>query len=357
MLKRVISALGASAVVCGGLAVAAGASTAATTPLPKAANGKKVSVVATGLGTPTSFAFGAGTVFEGDGGPQGPNGPTAPGGVFVLKGGKATVLAGSPPFVGGLVYSKGTLFVSAAYADATTHLPNKFQILAWSGWNGTAFTKHKAIYTAPKGFTGFNGLAVGPDGRLYVGVDVSLTQANDHGPATTPYLYDILAMDTKGKHLKVFASGLRQPWQIAFAPGSSSPFVTVLGQDKPPSSKAPDLLVRVTRGANFGFPQCNWATPKAKDCKGFTKPFQLFKPHSDIGGIGIIGKRIFISEFGFGSAPAGVVTVPLKGGKPKQFLSGFVSSGPAPTATIGLGVNNGWVYVGTTTGVVYRVHS
>ena len=91
--------------------------------------------------------------------------------------------------------------------------------------------------------------------------------------------------------------------------------------------------------------------------KGFTKPFQLFRAHSDIGGIGVIGKYIYISEFGYSTAPAGVVTVPLAGGKPKQFLSGFASSGPAPTATIGLGVHDGWVYVGTTTGVVYRIHS
>ena len=355
MLKRVITALGASAVVCGGVAAVAGATATAATPLPKAANGKKVSVVATGLGTPTAFAFGAGTVFEADGGPEGPNGPIGPGGVYALKGGKATRLTGSPDFVAGVAFSKGTLYVSATYADPTTHLPSKFQILAWSGWNGTTFTKQKAIYTAPKGFPGFNGVAVGPDGRIYSGVDVSLTQSNDHGPAKAPYQYDVLSMDSKGKHLKVFAAGIRQPWQIAFAPGSSSPFVTDLGQDQG-AKNPPDFLLKIHAKDNYGFPQCIWTNPKAKVCKGFTKPFQLFKPHSDIGGIGIIGKRIFLSEFGFGSAPAGVITVPLKGGKPKQFVTGF----PTGVATIGLGVHDGWVYIGATTGpvgTVYRVHS
>jgi len=48
------------------------------------------------------------------------------------------------------------------------------KLLAWSGWNGTKFTRQKAIYTAPKGVQGFNGLAFGPDGRLYVGVDLGL---------------------------------------------------------------------------------------------------------------------------------------------------------------------------------------
>ena len=51
---------------------------------------------------------------------------------------------------------------------------------------------------------------------LYVGVDVGLTSGNDHGPASkkTPYLYDILSLKPNGKGLKVFASGIRQPWQF-----------------------------------------------------------------------------------------------------------------------------------------------
>jgi glucose/arabinose dehydrogenase len=351
MLKRVITALGASAIVCGGAAAVAGASTsAAGPPLPKATNGKKVSVVASGLGTPTAFAFGNGIVYEGDGGPQGAAGPTGPGGVFALKGGKATRLAGSPDFVGGVAFAKGKLYVTAAYADAKTHRPVRFQILAWSGWNGTTFKHQKAVYTAPKGFSGFNGIAVGPDGRLYVGVDVSLTQSNDHGPATkkTPYLYDVLSMNTNGKALKVFASGMRQPWQIAFARGDKNPFVTDFGQDAPPSVKAPDFVLHLHKGDNYGFPQCNQTS--AKLCKGFAKPFEKFKPHTDLGGIGIIGQRIFLSQFGFGSAPSAVVTVPLKGGAKKTFVSGT-----API--IGLGVHSGWVYFGDVSGTVYRVHS
>jgi glucose/arabinose dehydrogenase len=358
MLRRVIMAVGASAMACG--AIAATASADPATPLPKAANGKPVSVVATGLGVPTAFAFGKGVVFEADGGPQGQNGPTGPGGVYALRGGTATRLAGSPDFSGGVAYSHGTLYVTAAYANPTTHRPDKFQILTWSGWNGTAFKHRRVIYTAPKGFSGFNGIAVGPDGRLYVGVDVSLTESNDHGPATkkTPYLYDILSMNTKGKALKVFASGMRQPWQLAFAPGDRNPFVTDFGQDAPPGVKAPDFILHVHKGDNYGFPQCNWIKPRSKLCKGFAKPFRTFAPHTDLGGIGIIGKRFFLSQFGMGTAPAAVVTVPRTGGAKRTFVSGFTPG----QFVIGLGTNQGWVYFGVLSGItghgtVYRVHS
>ncbi len=338
MFSRTAVAVGATTAAMGLLSTGA---LAAGPPPPTATNGAPVSAVASGLGTPTSFAFGAGSVFEGDGG-NNQSGPPN-GGVFVLKGGTAAKLAGSPSFVAGLAWHKGTLYVSSGTVSASG---KKFQILAWSGWNGTSFAHRKAIYTAPKKFDGFNGLAFGPDGRLYVGVDLGLTDNNDHGPANkTPYLYDILSMNTKGKGLKVFASGIRQPWQMVFPAGSSAPFVSDLGQDSGVKN-APDFLLRVHQGDNFGFPSCAWV--KKSVCNGFTKPAKTFSPHTDVMGLAIIGKTLYMSEFG-GNAPGKVVSMPLSGGKVTPTVTGFV----APV--VGLGANGPWLYIGELTGTVYRV--
>jgi glucose/arabinose dehydrogenase len=338
MFSRAVAVIGATTAAMGLLSSGA---LAAGPPPPTAANGATVEQVAAGLGTPTSFAFGAGTVFEGDGG-NNQSGPPN-GGVYVLKGGAATKLVGSPNFVGGLAWHKNTLYVSSGTVAASG---KKFQILAWSGWNGTSFTKKKAIYTAPKKLDGFNGLAFGPDGRLYVGVDLGLTDGNDHGPANkTPYLYDILSMNSAGKDLKVFASGIRQPWQMVFPAGSSAPFVSDLGQDSGVKN-APDFLLRVHRGDNFGFPSCAWVKPTV--CKGYTKPAKFFAPHTDVMGLAIIGKVLYMSEFG-GAAPGKVVSMPLSGGKVKPVLTGFV----APV--VGLAANGHWLYVGELTGQVFRV--
>ena len=59
-------AITAAAVVSTG-AIASTAVAAAGPPPPAGANGAQVSLFASGVRTPTSFAFGAGTVFEGDG--------------------------------------------------------------------------------------------------------------------------------------------------------------------------------------------------------------------------------------------------------------------------------------------------
>lgn len=337
-VTTICALLGISAVFAGAAAAAG------PPPPPTSTNGNPVTQVAAGLGTPTSFAFGAGSVFEGDGGSNKSGPPN--GGVFVLRGGAGIKIPGSPAFVAGLAWHDGSLFVSGGTPTGPTSAT--WQVLRWSGWNGTTFTKRKAIYTAPKKFQGFNGLAFGADGRLYVGVDVGLLNNNDHGPASlSPYLYDILSLNANGKGLKVFASGIRQPWQLAFPAGSSSPFVTDLGQDKG-AKNPPDFLLRVRKGENYGFPQCNWTKPKA--CKGFARPYKFLPPHTDPGGLAIIGGRLYMSEFGFTAAhPPLVISMPLGGGALKPLIKGFV----API--VALGANAGYIYVGELTGQVFRV--
>jgi glucose/arabinose dehydrogenase len=328
---------------------AAVAQAAGPPPPPTAPGGQAVTQVAIGGGiaTPTSFAFGKGQVFEGDGGPD--NGPPK-GGVFVLKNGTGVKLAGSPAFVSGLAWHKGALYVAGA--TPTSKTAAAFTIQKWSGWNGTAFASQKVIYNAPKKFQGFNGIAFGPDGRLYAGVDVGLLNNNDHGPATgSLYLYDILSMKANGKGLKVFATGIRQPWQLAFAPGSKNPLVSALGQDAGANEKkVPDFVLKVHQGDDYGFPRCNHVV--AAKCKGFAKPFRKFAPHTDIMGMAIIGKTLYMTSFAGigGKGPGGeVLSMPVKGGPVKPVLTGFV----APT--VGLGANAGTLYVGELTGQVFSV--
>ena len=337
MLSRIVKLVAALTVVLGSaaaIALAAGSSSA-----PKTRKGASAQLVAPAVATPTSFAFGAGEVFFSDGTP--PNQAPGIGGVYVIKAGHAVKLPGSPAFSFGLVWHGATLYVSAINS-----------IEAWSGWTGLTFAKHKTIYTAPKGFPGFNGLGFGADGRLYAGVD--LGQKNDHGPAkAAPYLYDVVSMTAAGKGLKVVAKGIRQPWQLAFPSGSSSPYVSDLGQDSPKSLNPPDFVLRVKPGQNYGFPTCTWKSAKA--CRKYAKPFQQFGPHDDPMGVVILGSRLYISEFG-AATPDQVVSIPLSGGKPRTELSGF----PKGTTVVGLGGYHGWIYVAqtangpTSLGSIYR---
>lgn len=324
MLGRVGKVVLALAVAGGLTAAAAGA---AGSSGPTTRKGTPAQLVASNVATPTAFAFGDGLVFFSDGTP--PSAAPGIGGVWVIKNGTASRLSSSIPFSFGVTFHAGTLYVST---------PTGIQ--AWSGWNGTAFASQKTIYTAPKGFPGFNGLAFGSDGRLYAGVDVG--QTNDHGPATAPYQYDVLSMTSSGQQVKVVARGIRQPWQFAFPTGSSSPYVSDLGQDSG-ATNPPDFVLQVKQGQNYGFPTCNQTNAAA--CQNDAKPFETFAPHSDPMGLGILDKRLYISEFGVGT-PAQVVSTPLSGGTPRVELAGF----PKGRNIVALGVNGVWVYVAEVAG-------
>jgi hypothetical protein len=324
---------------------AAGAQSASA--LPTSSNGQAVELVASGLRTPTSFAFGDGTVFEGDGGTTENPGPPN-GGVYVLKSGTATEIPGSPGYVAGLAWHGGALYISGGTLTSNGLF---WQLYKWTGWNGHTFKTHKTIYTGPEGFDGFNGLAFGPHGRLYVGVDVGMSDGNDHGPpGTSPYVYDILTFNAKGKELQVFATGIRQPWQLAFPAHSTSPYVTVLSQDSG-ATNPPDFILRVTKGQNYGYPTCNQTEPSP--CTGFAKPFEEFEPHDDLMGIAISGSSLYVTSFAGPGAlgwPDGeVFTLPASGGPLQPMVTGFT----APT--VGLAINGGYLYVGELSGEVFRV--
>lgn len=344
MIKFVAAAIAALGLL--GATATAGAQSGPPPP-PTATGGETVTQVAAGLATPTAFASGDGAVFEADGGPD-TKGPPQ-GGVYLLTGGKGIKLAGSPEFVSGLAWHQGALYVAGGSVTGKTSAT--FTIQQWSGFNGTTFASRKAVYTAPKKFQGFNGIAFGPDGRLYVGTDTGLLNNNDHGPAKTPYVYSILSMKSNGKGLKTFATGIRQPWQIAFAPGSRTPLVSALGQDSGANEKkVPDFVLKVHRGDNYGFPQCNHVL--ASKCKGFAKPFKTFAPHTDIMGMAIIGKTLYMTSFTgpHGAGPGGeVLSMPVAGGPVKPVVTGFV----APV--VGLAQSNGTLYIGELTGQVFSV--
>jgi glucose/arabinose dehydrogenase len=299
--------------------------------LPLAANGGTVSVLARGVPTPTAIALYRGATFAAGAGTE--TKPRTPGGIFVLRKGVAVRVPGTPSYVAGLAAKGATL-----YATAGT------RILAWQGWNGRRLGRERVVYRAPKGFSGFNGIAVGPDGRLYVGV--AMPRSGDHAKAKGPYGNSLLSLRPDGRDVRVVARGLRQPWQVAFA-GRRGPFVTDLGQDNLGKRRPPDAVVLARPGQDYGFPRCNWTSRKA--CAGAARPFALLPAHSSPMGIGATSSRIYVALFSGLHGKPEVVSLPVGGGSPTPVVTRF-SSPIIALATIG-----GRIYVGDAGGAVYSV--
>jgi hypothetical protein len=317
----------------------AGTAQAAGPPTPVSTTGKTVQTLGA-VATPTSWGFLGKQAFVGGFGDEENNG--AGGGLYYLKGGAATLVpgAGQPTF--GVTTHRKTLYTSSVSFGAKGPVS---AITRWRGWNGTSFAHHKVIWTSPKNFSSLNGLAW-VHGRIYAGV--GLSDNNDHGPAQTKYEYDVISVKANGTDTKIVAKGMRQPFQFTFVGKRRYPLVSVLGQDKPDSLKAPDFLAVAKPGANYGFQKCNWTKPGK--CTRYDTPFKFLPAHFSAMGLGSRGRKIYIGAFGgTKKGGPGVYETNRQGRHLKQLVKTF-----APNIT--LGSHGGWLYFGGVTGQVYRVH-
>ena len=98
-----------------------------------------------------------------------------------------------------------------------------------------------------------NGIAFGPDGKLYIGVGAT----TDHGPLQDELEASILRMNPDGSELEVFATGFRNPYDIAFSPDGE-----LFAVDNNADRMDADLpylpaeeLNHVREGLDYGFPE------------------------------------------------------------------------------------------------------
>ena len=327
-MTRLLSFFGA---VCASLIFASSAS--ALLPPPVAANGNAVETYATGVSFPTQITFGNGVTFVA-GAKEGP----AKGGIFAVKPGAdvATKIPGTPDNAFGVLWKSGKL-----YATQNTDL------VAYSKWNGTRFKQRKTLVKGPK--TGFSGLAMGPNGRLYTGVQLKIEF--DHKFNPMKYANTVLSVKPNGKGLRVESKGIRQPWMMAFAKGEKSPIVSDLAQDLPKGTTAPDLLVKATPGSDFGFPKCNWAVKSA--CKKFDKPLLVIPKGEEAAaspmGIAADGRKLYVALFnGLGEGP-GIAYTTAGGAALKPFFFRF---GPPVLSSA---IHNGYLYFGDLSATISRV--
>lgn len=98
-----------------------------------------------------------------------------------------------------------------------------------------------------------NGIAFGPDDKLYIAIG----STTDHGPLRREYESSILRMNPDGSDLEVFATGFRNPYDLAFSPDGE-----LFTADNSPDSLGhtmqylpPEELNYVREGQDYGFPE------------------------------------------------------------------------------------------------------
>ena len=119
-----------------------------------------------------------------------------------------------------------------------------------------------------------NGVAFGPDGRMYVAVGVGGNRAS----GTHPLEGKILVVDPATGEVDVFAAGFRNPYALTFGPDGAL-FVT----DNDINENPGDEINHVVRGEHYGHPFVNAAEPDR--IAGFRPPIHVGDPLSNLTGL------------------------------------------------------------------------
>jgi glucose/arabinose dehydrogenase len=230
----------------------------------------------------------------------------------------------------GLTWYRGSLYVS----DQGTLYRDGEPIVS-----GLPFDLHQQDNVVP-----------GPDGRLYMGSGSTCNACDEQDPRSAA----VLSVRPDGTDLRVEATGLRNPYGLTWHDGEL--YVSVNGRDDLGEWNPAEMVVRLERGADYGWPECwpNWRT-KALDgeCAGVTPPVAYLEPHSSADGIAFWRGRLYVAEWGeYNDDLHGrrVVRVNVETGRVRRFADGFAH--PLALAVDRWG---GLLVADWETGVIYRI--
>ena len=232
-------------------------------------DGFRAEVFARGLERPTAMAYG----------PRGRLYVTEETGrVVVARPGseRPRVFASGFPTPLGLAWNGRTLFVSAQGRLERMRIRD-----------GRAVARRAILSGLPYGLHQQDNVVIGPDGRLYLGSGSTCNACREGDPRSAT----VLSVRTDGRGLRVVATGLRNPFGLAFQPGTGRLYASVNGRDDLPTPSSPEpaeMLVRIEDGADYGWPDCwpSWRRKRmAGACGGVTRPVAYLEPHSSADGL------------------------------------------------------------------------
>ncbi|HEX8658168.1 MAG TPA: sorbosone dehydrogenase family protein [Hymenobacter sp.] len=200
-------------------------------------------------------------------------------------------------------------------------------------------------------------LLASPDGsKIYVTVG-SASNVMEHGAAEEIRRANVLQINPDGTGERVYASGLRNPVGLAWAPGTQTLWTAVNERDELGDELVPDYLTSVKEGGFYGWPYAYFGPNEDPRRKG-ERPDLVQKtlvPEVPLGahtaslGLAFYDKTAFPAKY-HGGAFVGqhgswnrtafsgykVVFVPFAGAKPngppEDFLTGFLAGGDSDNA-------------------------
>jgi putative membrane-bound dehydrogenase-like protein len=135
-------------------------------------------------------------------------------------------------------------------------------------------------------------LEFGPDGWLYIGVGSTCDACEDPDPRSA----SILRFNVETGESEIFATGMRNPYDIAFHPATGELFATDNGRDDLGMDTPFEELNHIVRGGDYGYPGC-WNEQDQPGCEETMPAIAFFESHSSANGIDIYDGERFPAEY------------------------------------------------------------
>jgi len=135
-------------------------------------------------------------------------------------------------------------------------------------------------------------LEFGPDGWLYMGIGSTCDACNDPDPRSAT----ILRFNVDTGESQIYATGMRNPFDIAFHPETGELFATDNGRDDLGMDSPFEELNHIVQGGDYGYPDC-WNEQNAPGCEGTIPAVAFFEAHSSANGVDFYAGEKFPAEY------------------------------------------------------------
>ena len=135
-------------------------------------------------------------------------------------------------------------------------------------------------------------LEFGPDGWLYMGIGSTCDACNDPDPRSA----SILRFNVDTGESEVYATGLRNPFDVAFHPVTGELFATDNGRDDLGMDAPFEELNHIIQGSDYGYPNC-WNEHGMAGCESSIPAVAFFESHSSANGLDFYPGGNFPTEY------------------------------------------------------------
>jgi glucose/arabinose dehydrogenase len=158
--------------------------------------------------------------------------------------------------------------------------------------DGRSDTERFLVIDLPAGKHQNDNLKFGPDGWLYIGVGSTCDACEDPNPRSA----SILRFNVETGQSEVYATGMRNPYDLAFQPETGDLFATDNGRDDLGMDEPFEELNHIVQGGDYGYPNC-WNEQDGPGCEDTIPAISFFEPHSSANGIDFYNGEAFPAEY------------------------------------------------------------